>query len=359
MTLARYLLKNFIPTFLFALAVLTFVSFMGQFTKIFNVALVKGIPLAWVGECFMLVLPNFLADTVPIAFLVALMMTLGHLAETGELLALRASGFSPGQVLWPFLIVAAVLSSGLLELNHESGPAGWNKFKNMYAAAVSKVASVDPEPRTFSTLGQWKLYSNDVDRAIGGLTDVHLFRYKNESMSTTVTAKTGRYKLKPGQGIDLILFDGDLVRPGTDDPTRIVRAHFDEYDLFVPFGADVDLKREPIPTELTTAKIDEKLRGSLEPGDRWELTTEAVSRSAESFTPLVFLCAAWPLALRLEKRGRAIGLALSLAILFAYYGLVMLGVSLGRKGLWQARLAPWAGDAACVGVGAALAALLG
>jgi lipopolysaccharide export system permease protein len=338
--------------------VLTFVAFMGQFTKIFNVALVKGIPLGWVGECFLLVLPNFLALTLPIAFLVAMMLCLGGLAETGELLALRASGFSPVQVLWPFIVVAALMTAFLLELNHDAGPSGWHSFKDRFAAAASKVASVDPEPRTFVSLGEWKLFSAEVDRSVGRLGDVHLFRYKNESMSMTVNAKTGRYKLSPGRGISLSLSDGDLVRPASNDPARMIRAHFQQYDIFVPFGADVDVHREPIPTELTTASIRKKLEGELKPGERFELTTEAVSRSAESFTPLIFLWAAWPLGLRLSKKGRAVGLSLSLAIMFAYYGLLVLGVSMGRRGLWQARLAPWAGDAACAAIGFGLKALL-
>ncbi len=346
MTLARFVFKHFLPVFIGAVLVLTFVAFMGQFIKIFNLAMVKGISPFWVAECFGFVLPNFLSFTLPVAFLVTLMLTLGQLAETGELLGLRAAGFSAFEILWPILAFALALSALLMWVNHNAGPSGWNAFKNRYAAAASKVASVAPEPKSFLNLGAWKLYAGEVDRRSGAMSDVHLFRYRGEAMSMTVAAKKGAFRLEPGRGMHLDLIDGELARPSAEDPERITRAMFQAYSIFVPFGVDIDLSRDPLPIELTTGQLKDRLRAAPPGRGTWEIISEKASRSANALSPLVFFWAAFPLGLRLEKRGRALGLAMSLGLLFFHYGFQILGLSLGRRGPLLAELAPWLGDAA-------------
>ena len=105
--LPRYCLRLFAPVFLLCLSVFTGVLLMNNFLRLFNMALLKGISLFWILGCFLRLLPYFLSLALPMAFLVATMVTLGQLSEQGEVMALRASGFSFLDLTWPFLAMAA------------------------------------------------------------------------------------------------------------------------------------------------------------------------------------------------------------------------------------------------------------
>ena len=59
-------------------------------------------PFLQVGKLFGLILPTFLEITVPMAFLLAILLGLGRLSNDQEILAIKASGISPSQILWPF-----------------------------------------------------------------------------------------------------------------------------------------------------------------------------------------------------------------------------------------------------------------
>src|SRR3989304_5927759 len=112
--LPRYFLRVFLPVFLLCLAVFAGVLLMNHFLKLFNLAVMKGISPLWIASCFARLLPFVLSVALPMAYLVALLITLGRLSESGEVLALRASGFSFREITWPFLAVGALLSAFLL-----------------------------------------------------------------------------------------------------------------------------------------------------------------------------------------------------------------------------------------------------
>ena len=131
--LPRYFLKVFIPIFLACLAMFLGVLLMNHFIKIFNMAVMRGISPLWIAACFARLLPFISSLAVPMAFLVSMLLTLGQLSESGEVMALRASGFSFAEMTWPFFGIGLILSGFLLYLNHKASPEGFHSFRNQYA----------------------------------------------------------------------------------------------------------------------------------------------------------------------------------------------------------------------------------
>ncbi len=77
---------------------------------------------------------------------------------------------------------------------------------------------------------------------------------------------------------------------------------------------------------------------------RLEYIVETASRSAGALSPFVFFWIAAPLGLGLKRRARGADFAASLGLLFAYYGLLVVGISLGRRQELLAPSAPWLAD---------------
>ncbi|MDE2040505.1 MAG: LptF/LptG family permease [Elusimicrobia bacterium] len=351
--LPRYLLRQFLPIFALSLGVFTGVLVMNHFVRLFNLAVMKGISPLWIAGCFARLLPFIAGLAVPMAFLVATLLTLGQLSESGEVTALRASGFSFGEMTWPFLAAAAALSVLLLYVNHKAAPEGFHSFRDDYLSAASRITRIDFQAGSFVTLGPWKLFAKKAEPETGRLSGVYLVRQGGSQRPLRVEAERGRLSLEAGRGAVLELEDGVLQLPNPD-PSRLTSGSFERYALRVPLAAPIGRRALDIP-EMDTATLRRRLADpTTSRQHRVEYAVEIAVRSAGALTPLVFFCIAAPLGMRLGRHSRGFGFAASLVILFGFYGLLALGIGVGRREAALASVAPWAADAAGLALGAVL-----
>jgi lipopolysaccharide export system permease protein len=345
----RYLLKQFLPTFAAGLMLFLGLLLMNQFLRLFTTAMLKGLPAVWILGCFARLLPSLASLAVPMAFLVAMMVTLGQLSDSGEAMALRAAGFSFHEITRPFLWTAVALSAGLLLINHKTGPEGFHSFRRRTSEASQKLAKIELDPGAFTRLGPWRLYARDVQKGTGRLSGVYLVR-PDRTDAMRVNAASGRLTLEPGVSLDLTLEDGQLQLPNPD-PERYVSGRFDRYSVHLPLA-------EPVPPrpldlqELNTARLRERIADpKTTPDKRVEYQVEESARSVGALSPFVFFWLAAPLGLGLKRRARGADFAASLFVMFAFYGLLVVGISEGRRIPALAYLAPWLADAAGLAAG--------
>ena len=352
--LPSYCLRLFTPVFLLCLSVFTGILLMNNFLRLFNMALLKGISLFWIVGCFLRLLPYFLSLALPMAFLVATMVTLGQLSEQGEIMALRASGFSFLDLTWPFLAMAAACSAALLMLNHKTAPEGFHSFRKQYTIAAQQVSKVDLQPGSFLRLGPWKLYARKADPDTGRLEGVYLVRANAWDSGLRVSAHEGLLTVTPGKSLDLELEQGGLQLPNKE-PERLTAGRFSRYRLSVPVAGSPEGPESLDIPEITSVQLRERI---VEPDrdsqSRNEYRVELAMRSAVAFAPFFFFWIAAPLGLRLSRHSRGLGFAMSLVVLMGYYGLVAVGVGVGRRDDRFASSAPWLADAAALAVGAVL-----
>jgi lipopolysaccharide export system permease protein len=347
---SRYLLRQFLPVFAASLGLFLGILLMNQFMRLFTTAMLKGLPLGWILACFARLLPSFLSLAMPMAYLVAALATLGALADSGEAMALRAAGFSYREITRPFLWLGVVLSVLLLYINHKAGPDGYHSFRVRMTQAAQKMARIDLLPRTFLTLGPWRLYAREADDSTGRLKGVYLVR-PGRSDAMRVNAARGRLTLEPGRGADLVLEDGQLQLPNPD-PASFTSGRFVRYRVHVPL-AEPPRPRALDLQELSTPRLLAEARDpKTSTFHRREDRTEAGARTAGALSPFVFFWLAAPLGLGWRRRARGADFAASLFVMFAYYALLVVGISLGRHGELLAPIAPFLGDA--VGLGAGL-----
>lgn len=338
---ARYLFRLFFPIFLVCLGVGTTVLLMNHSLRLFNIAVLKGISPLWIVACFGRLLPFFLSLALPMAFLVALLLVLGQISESGEVMALRSSGFSFVDILWPFGSLAVTLSLLLFYVNHKASPEGYHSFKKSYEGALRQISAVELEPKTFVELGEWKLFAQSADSESGHLGGIYLVKHKGNNSGLRVEAPDGRLAIDKGRGLTLELKNGTLQLPARE-PAWLVTAAFESYRLFMPFAAAAPVDRRLDIQELNTLRLRERVADpATSPEHRKEYRTEAAVRSVGAASPFVMFWLACPLGLRLERRAKATGFALSLLVLFLYYGLLALGISLGRRHLELASWSPW------------------
>lgn len=349
--LTRYLLRHLFAYLVGAAGILAFVLAMVFFVRLFQFAAEKGIPLTWTLGSFGRLTPYLFSLTVPIAFLVATVLTLAQFAESGEIVALRASGFSPLQILKPFLAVAAVLSAVLLALNHRTSPQGLRAFRDSFREGLREVTRLDLTARSLTEVGPFRFYAEKIDAAGQTFSRALLYR-QGASEGIRVEAAEGAWRVLPKRGFELTLENGHLQLPNKD-PSRLTLANFGRYTVFVPF-VPRGWSRVPTTRELASSELRDRIAAGTTDRLRAEAQAELAARTATALSPLVFLAIAAPLGLRIGKRSRHAAFAWLLGALFAYYGLVAFGLTVGGRHLALAGLAPWLADAAGLALGAAL-----
>lgn len=346
--LPRYFLRIFAPLFGLSLLVFAGVLMMNQFLRLFNLAVMKGISPLWILGCFARLLPFICSLAVPMAFVVALLLTFGQLAEGGEIMALRSCGFSFLDMTWPLLAAAALLSVLLLYLNHKASPEGFHSFRNQYAMAAEQIARVDLEPNTFLEVGPWKLYARQANSQTGELGGIYFVRLQGGTVR--IEARRGELSVERGRGVHLSLEDGDLLLPNPD-PARFTSGHFERYDVYVPTtGAFLPPRNLDIQEMNSWTLHRAVLAPQTEALHKVEYSVEIAMRSAAALSPLVFFWIGAPLGLGLGRQSKSKGFVIALGALFGFYGLTALGIGLGRRHAALASWAPWIPDV----VGAAL-----
>jgi lipopolysaccharide export LptBFGC system permease protein LptF len=333
-----------LPIFGACAALFLGVLMMNQFLRLFSLAMMKGIPAWWILACFARLLPSFAALAMPMSFLVASMVVLGQLADSGEVMALRASGFSYGEITRPLLWMSVALSALLLFVNHKAGPEGFHSFKKRTTEAAQKVARVELRPRSFTELGPWRLYARGSDAKTGSLEGVYLVK-PGQAQGMRINAEKGTLTSDLGRGITLELIDGQLQLPN-NEPERFTSGRFDRYTVFVPLTAEALAPRELDMQEMNTALLREKAKDPATTNERrLEYRVEAAVRTVGALSPFVFFWVGVPLGM-VKRRARGADFAASLGVMFVFYGLLVVGVSLGRRHEALASTAPWLCDAA-------------
>lgn len=347
--LPRYVLRQFLPLFGACVALFLGVLMMNQFLRLFSLAMMKGIPAWWILTCFARLLPSFAALAVPMSFLVAAMLVLSQLTESGEIMALRASGFSYREITRPLFWTAVALSGLLLYVNHKAGPEGFHSFKKRTSEAAQKVARVELRPRSFTEFGPWRLYARESDAQSGTLEGVYLVKPGKES-GLRLNAEKGKLTTEPGRGLRLELQDGQLQLPN-NEPERFTSGRFERYSVYVPLAGKAAAPRELDMQEMRTSMLREKAADpATAPDRRLEYRVEATIRTVGALSPFVFFWVGIPLGM-IKRRARGADFAASLGVMFVFYGLLVVGVSLGRRHEALAATAPWLCDAVGLTVG--------
>jgi len=108
--LHRFMLKQFIGPFVMAFAIVVFALLMQFLWKYIDDLVGKGLELSIIGELLLYTASNLTILAFPLAVLLASIFTMGNLGENYELIALKAAGISLQRIVFPLIILSAIIS---------------------------------------------------------------------------------------------------------------------------------------------------------------------------------------------------------------------------------------------------------
>ena len=357
-TLCRYLVAEVIPPFFLGLLAFTCILLIGRILRLIELVVTRGVPLLQIGKLFALILPTFLEMTVPMAFLLAILLGLGRMSNDQELLAMKASGVSAPQILGPIALVSLVVALITLGLTMFARPtANFALKKELYNIARNRVGTALREKVFNDDFPQILIYVEELVPPGNTAQGVLIVDKRDQTREDIIFGKVARITTdEETNTLGLRLFDGSVYerernRPGFSQTRfNIYDLKFDLDELVGPVRQKEAGPKEMPITELLNAIEAKGSAGGKTIAERMELH----QRIAFAFVPLVFCLLGVSLTLlpRTSRANRSWGFMLCTFWLMTYYTLLSLGKALGDKSILHPIPALWLPNLVVGGIGA-------
>ena len=357
--LDRYVIKELGPPFVIGVGVFTFFLVIDRIFQLTDLVITKNVPFALVMPLLAYMLPAFLALTLPMALLVAVLLVGGRLAGDLEVAALKASGVSPLRLFRPFLTVGIVVTLLIAWLTLVVGPWSSGAFQRQLFLILQSRASTGIKERTFSaTFSQFVIYVDEVSASQVRLKGLLVSDERNPEQSRIIVAREGRLLSDEAtRRITLRFLDGSINESDVGDRRRFRQTYFSLYDMTLPVDspiAAVSREEKPekqMPVRQLLAEAH-RLRREGQPSAPYYV--ELHKRFALPVAALVFTLVGFPLGIRSHRGGRAAALALSFGIVVGYYILYNSMEGFALRGRIPAGVAVWIPNAILAVMGALL-----
>jgi lipopolysaccharide export system permease protein len=191
--LSRYLLREHVPPFLFALAALTGLMLLNQVAKQFGQLVGKGLPWGVILEVFGLSVPFIVAMTLPMAVLVAVLYAFVRLGADNEITALRASGVNLVALVRPVLVASFGLALVAFVFIDQVLPPANHRLKTLLIDIARKKPTFELKEQMVNEVipQQYYLRAGRIDQASDRLRDVVIYDLSNDQRSRTIYADSG------------------------------------------------------------------------------------------------------------------------------------------------------------------------
>jgi LPS export ABC transporter permease LptF/LPS export ABC transporter permease LptG len=345
----RYVLRELLPPFAMGVAVFTFFLVIDRIYHLTDLVITKGVPFPLVLALLGFTLPSFLALTLPMALLVAVLIVGGRLASDAEVTALKALGVSPLRLLRPFLAAGLVVSLLAALLTLWLAPLGNRAFQQQLFKILQSRAATGLKERIFSaSFGQFTIYVQEISASQVAMKGLLVSDERNPDVSRVIIAREGRLLTDEEQGrITLRFLDGQITETDVADGRRSRFTDFSLYDMNLPLESPLtgSSPKEKPERDLPTSALRGEARTLAAQGQlAAPYYVELHKRLALPAAALVFVLVGFPLGIRGHHRsgsGRGIALAASLGIVVAYYIIFTSLESPALRGRIPAAFAMW------------------
>jgi lipopolysaccharide export system permease protein len=355
--LDAYILREWIGPFTFGLAAVYVFWFANIFVLAADYIINKGAPAFLVLRFLIARMPQATPFAFPFACLFGTLLAFGRLAADNEISALRTSGVALMRICRLPLLLGVSMFLVSFAINEKVAPGAVDLSTRTFYQIVYRTATLPLEPHVFRsdpTTGRTFYIDNIAadGRTMTGIMIFEPFRASSGFLGVTA-AKSGR--IEDGR---LVLKDAVQTRVLANGQVQTLAIAAHEVEIPLPLGDSGDKFLSQAYND-PYAMDTERLRGQIQfrkatGGNTPDLAGLEImldEKYALPFASFIAVMIALPLAVKFGKKGRTLGIALSVVVLFGYYILVAIGTAFGKNGVLNPLLAVWLPNAIVAGTG--------
>jgi lipopolysaccharide export system permease protein len=349
MTFWRYIIREFIPPFIFSLSLIIFLFVLNLLFQMLGRIAGKGLPLSTVAEFFFLNLAWMVALAVPMSVLVGTLSSYARLSSDGEIVALKSSGSGPLRLIGPALFMGVLIALSVALFNDQALPQMNHRARQLQADIRRKKPTMVLEPGVFlSDIPGYVMIARDVNQTTSEVKDVVVYQENDPEYSSTITAKNGVLRYNENtESFEFLLRDGEIDRATRAKPSDFQITNFSRA-VFRIYSPEMSLRRTESDwrgeRELNTVQLLSRIK-QIEKTDslktnRRELNNLKVEVNKKFSIPaacIVFAILGSVLGQWVKKSGIGVSAGYSIVFFLVYWVFLIGGEDIADRG----RVAPW------------------
>jgi len=183
-----YILTSFLPVFVMTFMISNFILVMQALWRYIDYLVGKGLDIAVFGKFVWYASLNLVPMSLPLAVLLASLMTFGNFGEKLELLAMKAAGISLFKIMKPLIVLMVFISIGAFYFQDRAMPKVQVKLMTLLASFKQKSPELSiPVGAFYSQIPGVTLYvrSKDVEKKL--LKDIVIYDFSGGYENASVT----------------------------------------------------------------------------------------------------------------------------------------------------------------------------
>lgn len=174
--LYTFMLQSFLPLFLMTFFICLFIVLMQFLWRYIDDLVGKGLEISVIAELFFYAALTMVPMALPLAILLASLMTFGNLGERFELTALKAAGISLLKAMKPLIALMVVIAIGAFFFQNNVLPVAQTKMWTLLYSMRQKSPEVEiPEGVFYDQLPGFNIYVKEKNPESGILYDVMIY----------------------------------------------------------------------------------------------------------------------------------------------------------------------------------------
>jgi len=205
-----YIFKRFFTLFLMTFLICIFILLMQFLWKHVAELVGKGIGLSVLAEFFLYAIASLVPLSLPLAILLASLMTFGNLGENFELTAMKAAGISLFRIIRPLILFISLVSIGAFYFSNYVLPISQTKLWTLIFSLRQKSPEFDiPVGEFYSGISNFNLYVREKENGL--LKNLMIYDYSDGFENASVmVADSGRVQFTAdNKYLLLTLYDGE------------------------------------------------------------------------------------------------------------------------------------------------------
>jgi LPS export ABC transporter permease LptG/LPS export ABC transporter permease LptF len=325
-------------SFILLTLVFTFFELLGDIVR-------NHIPMLMVGQYLLNVTPSMIYIMTPLSVLLAVLTTIGLLQKSNEITAMKATGTSIYRVIFPVVVISAVISTGLFLFDQFYIPAANQRQETIRNQIKGKPAQTYLRPDRRWIFGEHNTiyYYEFFDPDTNTFANITAFQFDPETFELT-----GRVHASSARWSDQLhkwIFEQGWVR--TFRGSAIQGFHQFDAETFPTlieppgyFKKEVRQSSEMNYQELRAYIADLQQSGF----DVVRLRVQLQKKFAYPLITFVMAVLAVPFSLSAGRKGALTGIAVALSVAIIYFVAAGLFEAMGNASQLPAAMAAWAPD---------------
>lgn len=269
------MLQTFLPLFFMTFGICLFIVLMQFLWRYIDDMVGKGLGILVLGEMFFYAALFLVPMALPLAILLASLMTFGNLGERLELLAMKSAGVSLIHIMRPLIITIGLISVGAFFFQNNVMPIAQVKLYTLLYSMRQKSPELDiPEGSFYKDIPGFNVYVKHKDNKTGLLKDLMIYDYSEGfNNARVIVADSGRLKTSADKlFLILSLYNGESFenlksQEKTSQTTKAVpyrRESFSTKDILIEFDANFNRTDESFMQNQYLGKNLKDLQSSID-----------------------------------------------------------------------------------------------